>query len=86
MAKVTGKDRDKTESRTGSRKYPMETAAQISSAIKLRHHGKGVSASTVLSRASSAVSRLLKNGKISKATAERLREEIKKAREKDKEK
>ena len=83
MAQVTAQQRKKTKQRTGDSSYPMETAAQIRSAIKLRHHGKSKSAGQVLSQASSAVSRLLKAGKISASTAERLRAAIAKAREKD---
>jgi hypothetical protein len=50
MAKVTAKDRKKSGMRGGSKggKYPVATKAQARSAIKLRHHGKGVSASAVL--------------------------------------
>jgi len=83
MAKVREGDRAKTKKRTGSPKYPVETGAQIRSAIKLRHHGKGISAGTVLSRASAAVSRLLSSGKISQATAKSLRSRISEARKKD---
>jgi len=85
MAKVRAGDRSKTKKRTGSDKYPMETGAQIASAIKLRHHARGgPSASAVLSRASSAVSRLLKAKKISLATAKTLRGKISEARATDK--
>jgi hypothetical protein len=64
----------------------MENGAQISSAIKLRHHGKGVAAGTVLTRASRAVGRLLRAGKISQRTATTLRNKIKAARTKDRKK
>lgn len=83
MAKVRAGDRAKTKRRTGSAKYPMETASQVSSAIRLRHHGKGVSASTVLARASRAVSRLKNAGKISSRRATMLRSKIATARAKD---
>lgn len=83
MAKVTVKDRKKTQKRTGSTKYPMETAAQITSAIRLRHNGKGISAATVLRRASSAITRLLKAKKISTTTAKNLRQKVSAARAKD---
>jgi len=83
VAQVTGKQREKTEERTGDRSYPMETAAQIRSAIKLRHNGKTKSAAEVLRLASSAVSRLLKSGKISAGTADSLRRAIADARERD---
>jgi hypothetical protein len=86
VAKVTKKDRQKTKERTGSSKFPMENASQVRSAIKLRHHGKGVSASTVLSRASRAVSRLKRQGKISESTAEALRKKIQEARKRDQKK
>ena len=46
MAKVKAGDRKKAGMRGG--KYPVATKAQARSAIKLRHHGKGVSASAVL--------------------------------------
>ena len=48
MARVTASDRRKYGDRKG--KYPLRTKAQCISAIRLRHHGKGVSASTVLDR------------------------------------
>ena len=82
MAKVTKEDRLTTKRLTGSPKFPMRTGAQIRSAIKLRSHGKGISAGTVLSRASAAVTRLLKAGKISAGTAKSLRNLISKARQK----
>lgn len=82
MAKVREGDRAKTKKLTGSSKYPMQTGAQIRSAIKLRSHGKGISAGTVLSRASAAVTRLLKAGKISAGTAKSLRNLISRARQK----
>ncbi len=83
MAKVTASDRRKTKKRTGDSSYPMESAAQVRSAIKLRHHGKSKSASAVLSQASAAVTRLRKAGKISQGTADSLRAKIQAAREKD---
>ena len=89
MAKVTAAQRKKTKKRSGTTKYPMETAAQIRSAIKLRGHSKAtkeggkVSPSTVLSRASRAISRLLKAGKVSAKTAEGLRNKVKEARAAD---
>jgi len=61
----------------------MQTAAQIRSAIKLRHNGKSKSAAEVLSLASAAVSRLLRAGKISPETARALRNAIAEARKKD---
>ncbi len=45
MAKVTAKDR-KEHGISG--KFPVATKTQAFSAIKLRHHGKGVTASRVL--------------------------------------
>jgi len=52
MAKVTAEDRKKHGIKSGSNKgkYPVATQAQAMSAIKLRHHGKGVSAASVLAR------------------------------------
>ena len=89
MAKVTASQRKKTKKRTGTSKYPMETGAQISSAIKMRGHSKAtkqggkVSRASVLSRASAAITRLLKAGKISAPTAKTLRQKVKDARAAD---
>jgi hypothetical protein len=55
MAKSpTAKQRKETgiKSGKGKGKYPLATKRQALSAINLRHHGKGVSASSVLSRVS----------------------------------
>lgn len=52
MAKVRPGDREKTGMEGG--KYPVATHSQRMSAIKLRHHGKGVSASAVLSHVAAA--------------------------------
>lgn len=46
MAKVRKGDRKKTGMKGG--KFPVATRAQALSAIRLRHNGKGVSASAVL--------------------------------------
>jgi hypothetical protein len=48
----TSKQRKETGIKSGPNKgkYPLATKRQALSAIKLRHHGKGVSASSVLSR------------------------------------
>lgn len=81
MAEVHSGDREKTGFSDG--KYPMATAAQISSAIKLRHNSKDHSAGSVLSKASAAVDRLLKTGKISADTAKSLRNQIMHARQAD---
>ena len=53
MAKVTAEDRKKHGIKSGSNKgkYPLATQAQCLSAVKLRRHGKGVSAASVLARA-----------------------------------
>lgn len=89
MAKVTAAQRKKTKKRSGTTKYPMETAAQIRSAIRLRGHSKAtkeggkVSSSTVLSRAGRAISRMVKAGKMSASTAKGLRAKIKAARAAD---
>jgi hypothetical protein len=83
MAEVRKGDRDKTEERTGDRSFPMETAAQIRSAIKLRHRGKSKSAGAVLSQASAAISRLLRSGKITQETARQLRAMVDHARAMD---
>jgi len=38
-------------------KYPMATEKQCISAVKLRHHGKGIAAATVLHKAAGAAAR-----------------------------
>ena len=92
MAKVTPAQRKKTKKRSGTTKYPMETAAQIRSAIRLRGHSKAtkeggkVSPATVLSRASRAISRLVKAGKMTAKAAKGLRNKIKEARAADRSK
>lgn len=92
MAKVTAAQRKKTKERSGTTKYPMETGAQISSAIKMRGHSKAtkkggkVSRGSVLSRASAAITRLLKAKKISAATAKKLRQKVTDARAADRSK
>jgi hypothetical protein len=48
---VTEKARSKSGGKSG--KYPIFDQKSCISAVKLRHHGKGVSASSVLARASS---------------------------------
>lgn len=52
MAKVKPGDRKKHGIKSGKAKgkYPLATQAQCRSAIKLRHHGKGVGAASVLAR------------------------------------
>lgn len=81
MAEVHKGDREKTGFSDG--KYPMATGAQVSSAIKLRHHGKGHSASSVLAKASAAISRLARTGKISQDRARELRAQVAAARRAD---
>ena len=56
MAKVTAADRKKTgmKGKGRSGKFPVATHAQRMSAIKLRHNGKGVSASAVLAHVARA--------------------------------
>jgi len=83
-ATVRPGDRAKTKERTGDTSFPMETAQQIDSAIRLRHNGKSKSAGEVLSQASAAVSRLEKSNKISAGEARRLRRKIEQARGQDK--
>ena len=53
MATVKPGDREKTgfKKKGVKGKYPMATKAQVLSAIRLRHHGHGVSASEVLGKA-----------------------------------
>ncbi|HEY45692.1 MAG TPA: hypothetical protein G4O14_02775 [Anaerolineae bacterium] len=74
MATVREGDRKKTGMKGG--KYPVATVAQCLSAIKLRHHGKGVSASSVLAHVARS-----KHGK-----NPRVQAALKKAREADKKK
>jgi len=76
MAKVTEKDRKEHGMKSGKNKgkYPLSTEAQCLSAVKLRHNGKGVSASTTLARCSRAAG---ENG------WDRCKAAIKKAREVD---
>jgi len=78
MAKVTKDDRKKTGMKGGGKsgKYPVATVAQCLSAIKLRHHGKGTTASGVLSHVARS-----KHGK-----NPRVQAALKKAREADKKK
>lgn len=83
MAKVTSKQREAVEARTGDPSFPMETAAQIQSAIRLRGRGKSKGKAEVLRLASAAVGRLLRSGKINESTAENLRRLIAQARERD---
>jgi len=78
---VTAKARRRAGDKSG--KYPMFDAKSIANAIRLRHHGKGVSPEEVLARAMRAITRLLKAGKISQATAERLRRMVAEARDRD---
>jgi len=78
MAQVKSGDREKTgfKKKGAKGKYPMATRAQVLSAIKLRHHGKGVSASEVLSKA--AASKFGKDPQVKSAIA--------RARERDRKK
>lgn len=58
MAEVRPGDREKTGFKKGEAKgrYPMATEQQCLSAVKLRHHGKGVSGAAVLNKAARAAS------------------------------
>ena len=58
MAEVKPGDREKTGFKKGEAKgrFPMATEQQCLSAVKLRSHGKGVSVSAVLAKASRAAS------------------------------
>lgn len=73
----TAKQRKKTGIKSGKNKgkYPLATKSQALSAIKLRHHGKGVSAASVLSRV--ARSKFGKDPSV-KAAIKRAREADKK--------
>lgn len=76
MTQVTADDRKKHGIKSGKNegKFPLATEAQCISAVKLRHNGKGVTATSVLSRCSRAAN---ENG------WERCKVAIKKAREVD---
>ena len=82
MAKVKADDREEHGMQGG--KYPCATAAQCNSAIKLRHHGKGVSPDAVLSHVLSSASGLRKSGKISPAAYERIKKKVAQARQSEK--
>ena len=84
MADVRPGDRAKTKKRTGDTSFPMETASQVRSAIKLRHHGKSKSAAEVLRLCSAAIGRLMRMGKMTPAAAKAMRNMIAKARQADK--
>ena len=83
MAVVRPGDRAKTKKRTGDSSFPMLTAAQVRSAIKMRHHGKSKGAARVLSLCSAAVSRLMKAHTITQGAAKSLRAAIERARKAD---
>lgn len=83
MAEVREGDRAKTKAKTGDSSFPMETGAQILSAIRLRHNGKSKGPGEVLSRASRAASRLKAAGKISQSQYEAIQNRLKAAREVD---
>jgi hypothetical protein len=82
MAEVHKGDREEHGMQGG--KFPCATGAQCMSAIKLRHHGKGVSAEAVLSHVLSAASGLRKSGKLSPAAYERIKNKVAEARKMDK--
>jgi hypothetical protein len=85
-AKVHPGDREKTKQKTGDTSFPMQTGAQIASAIYERNHGKKKSAEEVLDEAEAAVTDLLHNGKIDGHEAAMLRNKIKMARQADRSK
>ena len=66
---VTAKARKKSGTKGG--KYPIFDQKSCTSAVRLRHHGKGVSASSVLARVSAWASR--NNNAACKAAVERAR-------------
>ena len=66
---VTAKARRKTGAKGG--KYPIFDQKSCVSAVKLRHHGKGVSSTSVLARASAWASR--NNNAACKAAVEKAR-------------
>jgi hypothetical protein len=69
MAKVTAADRKKSGMRGKGKKgkYPTAKISQCLSAIRLRHNGKGVSASAVLAHV--AASLCAKNPRVKAALA-----------------
>ncbi len=67
---VTSEAREKTGSKGG--KYPIFDQKSCVSAVKLRHHGKGISASAVLAKASRWAS--AHNNSACKAAIKRARE------------
>jgi hypothetical protein len=67
---VTEEARKKSGSKGG--KYPIFDQKSCISAVKLRHHGKGVSASSVLARASAWANK--NNNAACKAAVKRARE------------
>lgn len=77
---MTAKDRKKTGMRkSGAKgKYPVATKAQMVSAIKLRHHGKGTSASAVLSHVAAAARRKGYKDILAKVAAARKRDRARK--------
>ena len=80
MANRTKKGNPTAEARkkhgTKGKKYPIFDQKSCVSAVKLRHHGKGVSAGSVLSRASSWANR--QSNAACKAAVKRAREADKK--------
>lgn len=82
MAEVKKGDREKSGFPDNS--FPVSTAAQIRSAIKLRHNSKKHSAASVLAHCAAAISRLRSKGIITESTAKGLRAAIERARQADK--
>lgn len=76
--KPSAKARKKSGMKGGGKrgKYPVFDQKSCISAVKLRHHGKGVSASAVLAKASAWASR--NNNAACKAAVQRARETDKK--------
>ena len=75
---VTAEERKRSGTKEG--KYPIFDSKSCVSAVRLRHHGKGVSASSVLARAASWASS--HSDAACKAAVERAREEDAKRKKK----
>jgi len=82
-AKVTAADRAKTKQKTGDDTFPCQTAAQIESAIRLRHNGHKKGPAAVLQDCTNGLRALKRAGKISPAEFDRISNKIAEARKAD---
>lgn len=81
MAVVEPEDREATGMPDGS--FPVASAAQASSAIKLRGRSKTYSKSQIIKHVATRVAELVKQGKIEQATADTIAKEIEDAKKSD---